>query len=60
MKRLSLMIHIIVVCIVAGILHAGHMYRERAENILSIRGSVSQYSENMPWVVFDPITGTSP
>jgi hypothetical protein len=57
MKRLSLMIHVIAVCILAGILHAGQMHQERMENVLSIQSQMTGYSENIPWVVVDPAPG---
>ena len=57
MKRISLMIHIIAVCILAGILHAGQIHQERIENVLSIQYRMSDYSENIPWVVLEPVTG---
>jgi hypothetical protein len=57
MKRISLVIHIIVVCVLAGILHFGQMHQARMENALSVQGSMSGYSEQIPWVVMDPVAG---
>jgi hypothetical protein len=57
MKRISLTIHIIAVCVLAGILHVSQMHQARMENVLSIQGSMSGYSEQIPWVVMDPVAG---
>ena len=57
MKRISLMIHIIAVCIVAGIFHVGQIHQARMENVLSIQGTMAGYSEQIPWVVMDPVAG---
>jgi hypothetical protein len=58
MKRIALMIHIIAVCVLAGILHVGQIHQGNVKNVLSIQGQMSGYSENIPWVVLDPVAGT--
>jgi|GEM_PF-3485618 hypothetical protein len=60
MRKISLTIHIIAVCLLAGILHFGQIHHACMENVLSIQGSVSGYSEQIPWVVMDPVAGVLP
>ncbi len=55
MKRVALMIHIIAVCIFAGILHVGQIHQARMENVVAIQDRMSGYSENIPWVAIDPV-----
>jgi hypothetical protein len=57
MKRMSLMIHIIAVCVLAGILHFGQIHQARMEHVVSIQGTMPGYAEQMPWVVMDPVAG---
>jgi hypothetical protein len=57
MKRISLLIHIIAVCVLAGILHFGQIHQARMDNAVSIQGAVSGYAEQTPWVVMDPVAG---
>jgi hypothetical protein len=51
------MIHIFFVCVLAGILHFGQIHQARMENVLSVQGTMSGYSEQIPWVVMDPVAG---
>ena len=57
MKRMSLMIHIIAVCVLAGILHFGQIHQARMDNVVSIQSTMSGYAEQVPWVVMDPVAG---
>ncbi len=57
MKRMSLMIHIVAVCVLAGVLHFGQIHQARMDNVVSIQGAMSGYAEQIPWVVMDPVAG---
>jgi len=57
MKRMSLMIHLIAVCVLAGILHFGQIHRARMDTVVSTQGTMSGYAEQIPWVVMDPVAG---
>ena len=57
MKRMSLMIHIIAVCVLAGILHFGQIHQARIHHVVSSQSTMSGYAEQIPWVVMDPVAG---
>jgi hypothetical protein len=51
------MIHIIAVCVLAGILHFGQIHQARIHHVVSSQSAMSGYAEQIPWVVMDPVAG---
>ena len=56
MKKLLIMKHITLTCVLGGVLYAGYMHHERAEEISVVQEYRNPYQGTMPNIVFDSMT----
>ena len=56
MKRMFLMTLITLTCVLGGVLYAGYMHHERAEEISVVQEYRNPYQGTMPNIVFDSMT----